>query len=348
MTRAILTGFITIALVGAISCNSVKANSVSEPAGQTTKPVLTEKAAAKKLFFEKKTYTYKVVGDVNIEADVYHFADKKKRPVLVWIHGGALIIGDKAGLPRGLSDSCLKEGCIVISLNYRLAPEVKVPAIVEDIQDAFGWIRKEGPKLFNADPDKIIVMGASAGGYLTMMTGICVEPKPKALIAYYGFGAIDSDWVTKPSGYALRGPKVEPKPEVLKAVSGKVITGIGKGKKALGRARYQYHLYLRQNGLWLQEAGGFPKGTAREKITPYCPVRNITADYPPILMVHGTKDGDVPYKESVAMAKELTQHGVKHELITIKGAGHGLRGATREQIGDTLAKVEEFIEEYLK
>ncbi len=61
---------------------------------------------------------------------------------------------------------------------YRLAPEVKLPAIIEDVHDAFRWLRSEGSAKFHIDPRKVVVSGGSAGGYLTMMTGIAVDPRP--------------------------------------------------------------------------------------------------------------------------------------------------------------------------
>src|SRR6187397_2407033 len=94
----------------------------------------------------KKAYTFKTVGDVKIQADVYRPDDTKVRPVVVWIHGGALILGNRAGVPKNILDLCREEGYALISIDYRLAPEVKVPEIIADVEDAFRWIREEGPK----------------------------------------------------------------------------------------------------------------------------------------------------------------------------------------------------------
>src|SRR5262249_39381429 len=55
---------------------------------------------------EKKTYAYKTNRDVEIHADVYRPGDTKVRPALVWIHGGALILGSRAGVPKQLLDLC--------------------------------------------------------------------------------------------------------------------------------------------------------------------------------------------------------------------------------------------------
>src|SRR5262249_51831062 len=142
----------------------------------------------------KRTYDYKTAGDTRIQADVYRADDTQARPVLVWLHGGALIMGNRSGVSKNLLYLCRMVGYILASFDYRLAPEVKIPAIIEDVQAAFRWLRAEGPKLFHADSSRVVVTGGSAGGYLTLMTGICVQPRPTALVAYWGYGDVDGDW----------------------------------------------------------------------------------------------------------------------------------------------------------
>jgi acetyl esterase/lipase len=95
----------------------------------------------------KRTYTYKTVGDCEIRADVYRPEGDAMRPVVVWIHGGALIVGSRQGVPGNLKALCRAEGFILVSIDYRLAPEVKVPTIIEDLQDAIRWVREKGPEL---------------------------------------------------------------------------------------------------------------------------------------------------------------------------------------------------------
>jgi dipeptidyl aminopeptidase/acylaminoacyl peptidase len=77
-------------------------------------------------------------------------------------------------------------------------------------------------------------------------------------------------------------------------------------------------------------------------------VRNVTPDYPPTLLVHGTNDDDVPYELSAAMAKELARHKVPHELITVRGAGHGLSGGDRKEVADALARAVAFVRKQLR
>src|SRR5581483_6419672 len=101
--------------------------------------------------------------------------------------------------------------------------------------------------------------------------------------------------------------------------------------------------YLRQNGLWTRDVTGFDHVKDRAKLDPFCPVRNITPDYPPILMIHGTNDDDVPYELSANMAKELERHKVVHELITVPGGGHGLGGADKKLIEQAHARALAFL-----
>src|SRR5262245_57433471 len=101
------------------------------------------------------TYTYKQVGELPIRADVYRGEDAGKRPVVVWIHGGALINGHRESVPKWLLEGCLASGLVVVSIDYRLAPETQLPEIIRDVEDAFVWLRSKGPDLFQADPDRV-------------------------------------------------------------------------------------------------------------------------------------------------------------------------------------------------
>jgi acetyl esterase/lipase len=294
----------------------------------------------------KTTYEYKIVGDVRISLDVYRAPGDEVRPVLVWIHGGALINGSRTSVPKRLLDLCRAAGFVLVSLDYRLAPEVKLPAIIADVEEAFRWLRGAGPKVLHIDPDRMVVAGGSAGGYLTLMTGLCVHPRPRALVAYWGYGDVDGDWYTKPSEHYRKSLLVG-KEEAYKGVGGKVLTGTEGGSDEQ-KARGRYYLYLRQNGLWTREVTGFDPQQERAKLDRYCPVRNVTAAYPPTLLVHGTTDTDVPYELSAEMAKELARHKVAHELVTVPGAGHGLAGGDKKLVDEANDRAEAFIRRHLK
>jgi dipeptidyl aminopeptidase/acylaminoacyl peptidase len=80
----------------------------------------------------------------------------------------------------------------------------------------------------------------------------------------------------------------------------------------------------------------------------FCPIRNVSEKYPPTLLIHGTKDTDVPYEQSEMMAKELDNKGVQHELISIKDAGHGLAGAKPSVVAKAHDRVLTFLGEQMK
>ncbi len=288
------------------------------------------------------TFTYKVVDRCEIKADVYGTGDDKLRPVVVWIHGGALIMGHRGGIDRTLRDSILKAGYTIVSIDYRLAPETKLPAILEDVQDAYRWVREKGPDLFHIDAKKIAVMGGSAGGYLTLATGYRVEPRPAALISFWGYGDIAGTWYSRPDPFYRKQPLVS-KEEAYKAVGGPVLS------EASGKNnRFRFYLYCRQQGLWPHEVSGHDPDQEPKEFDPFCPIRNVTAKYPPTLLIHGTKDTDVPYELSASMAKELNRKGVEHRLITIPDGGHGLAGVKPEVVAQTYERVVDFMNEHMR
>lgn len=289
----------------------------------------------------KTTHVYKTVGDVKVQADVYRPAGTEPRPVVVWIHGGALIVGSRSQVPKQILELCTKERFILVSIDYRLAPEVKLPEIAADVQDAFLWLRAEGPKLFQADTSRIVVTGGSAGGYLTMLSGAIVKPRPSALVAYWGYGDIDGPWVVTPSQHHVVAnrqevPKDLPNPK-------RILTNTD---DPADQNRGLYYRSLRQAGTWAREVTGIDPAKEPGKLDRYCPVKQITADYPPILMVHGTEDTDVPYARSVEMAKELTKHKVPHEMVTVPKAEHGLRDGDPKLVAEANARALEFIKQH--
>ncbi|MBI3858041.1 MAG: alpha/beta hydrolase fold domain-containing protein [Planctomycetes bacterium] len=77
-----------------------------------------------------RTYTYKTVGDLPIKADVYRLPGDEVRPVIVWIHGGALIVGQRGGPSLEQRKRYLNAGYVIVSIDYRLAPETKLKGII--------------------------------------------------------------------------------------------------------------------------------------------------------------------------------------------------------------------------
>jgi len=285
---------------------------------------------------EVKTFTYKTAGGCDIKLDAYGSDPEVKKPVIVHIHGGALIIGSRKSPPMWVNP---QGDHVLISIDYRLAPETKLPAIIEDVQDAFRWVHQKGPQLLNIDPRNLVAVGESAGGYLTLMTGFCVNPRPRVLIANAGYGTLDSPWYTRPSEHYRQQPLVSQ--EEAYATVGTVCVSEGPG------TRGRFYLYCRQNGIWPQQVTGHNPDTEPRWFDRYCPARNVSAKYPPTVLIHGTADTDVPYEESVGMDKALTKFNVPHKFITVPGGQHVLGGVSDADKARIYAETLEFVKEHV-
>jgi acetyl esterase/lipase len=286
------------------------------------------------------THVYKTVGECQIKADVYQPARGARKPAVIWIHGGALIMGSRKWPDARFYAELLSRGLAIVSIDYRLAPETKLPGIVEDLQDAWRWVRREGPQRFGIDPDRIATAGGSAGGYLTLMSGFCLEPRPRALVSYFGYGDITTPWYSQPDAFYRRKPLV-PKDEAYRCVGNRPLSE-PPGSNQRGR----FYLYCRQQGIWPNEVAGHDPHTESPWFDAYCPIRNVTAKYPPAFLIHGTEDTDVPYAESKSMAARLAASGVAHEFITVAGAGHGLSGAKPDKVAEIARQAAEFIKNH--
>ena len=282
-----------------------------------------------------QTFTYKTAG-CEIRADVYGVSEGAAKPALLWIHGGALILGNRKGSVRLFHAGLLDQGYVIVSIDYRLAPETKLPAIIEDVQDAWKWMREQFRR-FGIDRGRIATGGASAGGYLTQMTGFCLNPRPRALVSYFGYGDIVGPWYSQPDEFYRKQPLVT-KEQALATVGTAPISDPPQGNQ-----RGEFYLYCRQNGLWPVEVSGHDPRTEDKWFEAYCPIRNVTAKYPPTMLIHGTADTDVPYSLSKDMDAKLGKAGVVRDFITVEGAGHGLTGATPEDVSRVAARAVEFV-----
>ena len=290
----------------------------------------------------RSTYTYKTVGDLRIRADVYRKPDDVVRPAILWIHGGALIMGNRRGLNAAQAERYLNAGYTIISIDYRLAPQAKLSQILEDIEDAYRWVRGKGPKLFRIDPNRIAVVGHSAGGYLALTAGFRLNPRPTAIVSFYGYGDIAGEWYSRPDPFYNRQPPV-PREEAYQAVGTRLISD------DLATNRGRFYLFTRQQGLWPVEVAGYDPDKEPKVFDSFCPLRNVTKSYPPTMLLHGDEDTDVPFEQSVLMAKEFERYGVQHEFIRMAGRGHGFDGAMWDpMITATFDRVLTFLEKQLR
>jgi len=133
-------------------------------------------------------------GTLDMHLDVYQVASSKSTPVVVQIHGGGWIRGDRPS-GSGSFGAFFAAGMSVVAVQYRNAIDAPAPAAIEDVRCAMSWIKKNAKK-YNFDPERIIAWGGSAGGHLALMAGYapasfnppgCTDqPKVVAVIDMYG------------------------------------------------------------------------------------------------------------------------------------------------------------------
>lgn len=110
--------------------------------------------------------------------DICYDKSKKNSPVVVWYHGGGLTSGQKE-IPGLLK----KQGFVVVGVNYRLLPKVKIDECLDDCAAALAWVFQNISQ-YGGDAKKIFVSGHSAGGYITTMLGL-----DKTWLSRYGVDA---------------------------------------------------------------------------------------------------------------------------------------------------------------
>ncbi|MDO4648696.1 MAG: alpha/beta hydrolase [Eubacteriales bacterium] len=104
------------------------------------------------------------------------------KPTIISIHGGAWVYGDKERYQFYCMDLAMR-GFTVVNFTYRLAPEHRYPAAIEDINEVFWWIVKNQEK-YQIDTDKLFVVGDSAGGQLaSQYLALLTNPDYQKLIA---------------------------------------------------------------------------------------------------------------------------------------------------------------------
>ena len=187
----------------------------------------------------------------------------------MWIHGGGLIFGSRTKSPRPTFLTALvKKGFVVVSIDHRLAPETTLPGIVDDVHDAWYWGREGGPALFGVDPERIGMAGGSAGAYLTLISGYTLQPGPRALASFWGFGDITAPWEAEPSPFYREWPLVTME-EADRSVRTAPVS-----EPAADVDRSNFYLYCRQQGRWLIEVTGHDPREDAKWFDHYCPIRN--------------------------------------------------------------------------
>ncbi|HEX4486248.1 MAG TPA: alpha/beta hydrolase [Terriglobales bacterium] len=244
---------------------------------------------------------YKAANNVELKLDVYHSREAKgPTPVVMMIHGGGWIVSNKDDYML-TAGPYLAMGFSVVNVEYRLGKVSPAPAAVDDCLCALRWIGAHA-KDYNFDLTKLIITGPSAGGHLALTTGM--------IPASTGFG----------NDCANIAPPNEPLPKVAAIINLFGITDVADLLQGPNLRTYAV--------TWLGSQSGREEMAKR-----LSPLTYVRMGVPPVLTIHGDADPTVPYSHAVRLHEALQKAGVRNQLLTIPGAGHG--GFTAEQ--DVLA-----------
>jgi len=264
----------------------------------------------------KYTHTYKQNDLYALKLDAYIPENSTKSlPVVIYIHGGALIWGSRESINENEIQAIVNEEIAYISIDYRLAPETKLMDIKIDVEDALMWVREKGANLYNFDISRVAVLGKSAGGYLALLSGT-FQNRPNAIISFYGYGDILGDWYSCPSPHYTKSPLVSEN-EAKKCITSSILT------HATHVERWSLYLRTRQTGSWASLVSGYEPSAIYTELTPYCPISNIDSQYPPTFLLHGTDDTDVPVELSKDMYSELVTMKIKTQIYIHPNGDHG-------------------------
>jgi acetyl esterase/lipase len=249
-------------------------------------------------------------GDPAQELDIYFPEQRaeKPQPLLVWIHGGGWWAGSKTQVPY-LSQ--LPRGYIVASIEYRFSQKALFPAQIQDCQAAIRWLRANASK-YNIDASHIGVGGASAGGHLAALVGTSGGQK-----AFPPVGGNENQSDRVQAVCDIFGP-----------------TDFWTVMKQSDEDKNVKTIFKWNNGDPYSKLIGGGLGQDKEKCDAVSPVRYVSKDSPPFLILHGDRDTLVPYAQSVPVT-----------LQKLPGAGHG---GPAFGLPSVVRLTEAFFDKYLK
>jgi len=187
-----ITFFIALLMITSLACSfASQPSAATQPAETATSPELalsevegsqSEAGTSSAQFDSSKLgtvdndVTYCTMDGVALKMDVYYPSENSGRfAVTMYVHGGGWSSGDKAkGAGAVEFPELQKAGFLVVSVNYRLAPEYQFPAMIEDVKCAVRYLRAHADQ-YNLDSNRIGVFGGSAGGHLVSMLGVTDE-----------------------------------------------------------------------------------------------------------------------------------------------------------------------------
>lgn len=206
-------------------------------------------------------------------------------PAIVFIHGG----GWRSGSHYNPYGAWLAErGYLVASIDYRLSPQAKWPAQIEDCKLGVRWLRANAEK-YGIDPERIGVFGTSAGGHLAACVALMDAPELEGTGGYPGVSSkvVAAAAFCPPTDFTGDWLPGQPCPD------------------------------------WVENLFGVPRAEKPELWQHASPALAVKPGAPPFFLAHGADDVHVPATQGEKLRQALEKNNVPVEWILVKGSGHG-------------------------
>jgi acetyl esterase/lipase len=261
---------------------------------------------------EIKNIEYKNIDSTSLQIDMYVPRNlTKPAPLLVFIHGGAWAHGKRSDYLTYLIPFA-QQGYITATVSYRLVKDsINIyPACAEDISDAVKWFFQNGEK-YGYDPDRIALIGGSAGGHLS-------------LLGAYGWRQSTKE---KPDSI----PEIQHKIKAVVDIYGPYDLTTPYSRTHRLVTRLIGHSYEEKPELYLEAS----------------PMQYLDQSDPPTMILHGTADNLVPISQSDSLKVHLDKLGIPNVYCRVPGWPHTMDLAQR--VNDYSRKqMSDFFEKHLK
>jgi acetyl esterase/lipase len=238
---------------------------------------------------------------VQLKMDVIQPYSPKPLPAVLFVTGGGFMDAPKTKFVGQRVDMA-RAGYVVASIDYRVVPMVTFPGMLEDIKTAVRYLRANAPK-FGIDPERIAIMGESAGGYLAAITATTNGEKQydkgqyldqssdvQAAVDLYGL----SDLTSVGADFSEEIQEAHKSPAIPEAM---LVNGIP----------------------WM---GGGSILSDLEKAKEANPITHISKKTPPFLLMHGDADQVVSPSQTKILHEALVKSGIDSTRYVVKGADH--------------------------
>ena len=260
----------------------------------------------------------------------------QKRPVVVYYHGGAWVIGRKEAVNyarfNGAFNTLREAGYAIVSPSYTLGKlgNSPFPNCIQDAFDVLDWI-KANAEQYNFDINNVGVFGESAGAHLALMVAFGdadIFEKEKVLPLQYVvdvYGPTDLHALYDDQQFLI---------DTIQALAASLPSSLQK--------RFDLNAYL---------FGFDPKEDSLQAhifTEKYSPINYVTNQQIPVLLIHGNVDKIVPLSQTQLLMNRLDSLKIPFDYLELDGVDHGLRGASKPQKDSIQTKVTGFITKHLQ